>query len=90
VMNGPPALPVTDAILLEQLCDAVLLIARHGVTEKKAIHRSYRTLTQKLPQHVVLGTVLNAVPGKSSDFYEYYGYHSHTYGSEGWSNEAKA
>src|SRR5262249_27865631 len=32
VMDGPPALPVTDAIVLEQLCDAVLLVARHGVT----------------------------------------------------------
>lgn len=90
VMDGPPALPVTDAIVLEQLCDAVLLVARHGVTEKKVAHRSYRALTRQLPQHVVLGTVLNAVPGRSSDFYEYYGYRSHAYSTEGMANEAKA
>ena len=90
VIDGPPALPVTDAIVLEQLCDAVLLVARHGVTEKKVVHRSYRALTRQLPQHVVLGTVLNAVPGRSSDFYEYYGYRSRTYAAEGRGNEARA
>lgn len=90
VMDGPPALPVTDAIVLEQLCDAVLLVARHGVTEKKVIDRSYRILNRQLPRQVVLGTVLNAVPGRSSDFYEYYGYRSRTYAAEGGGNEAKA
>ena len=90
VMDGPPTLPVTDAVVLEQLSDAVLLVARHGVTEKKVIHRSYQALTRQLPQHVVLGTVLNAVPGRSSDFYEYYGYRSSTYSADGRVNEAKA
>lgn len=89
VMDGPPALPVTDAIVLEQLCDAVLLVARHGVTEKKVVQRSYRALTRQLPQHVVLGTVLNAVPGRSSDFYEYYGYRSRISAAEGRGNEAR-
>ncbi len=90
VMDGPPALPVTDAIVLEQLCDAVLLVARHGMTQKKVIHRSYRTLTRQLPKHVVLGTVLNAVPSRSSDFYEYYGYRSRIAAAEGRGNEARA
>lgn len=90
VIDGPPALPVTDAIVLEQVADAVLLVARHGVTEKKVIHRSYHSLARQLPQHAVLGTVLNGVPGRSSDFYEYYGYRSRARVSEGWANEAKA
>jgi capsular exopolysaccharide synthesis family protein len=90
VLDGPPVLPVTDAIVLEQQCDAVLLVARHGVTEKKAIHRSYRTVARQLPPHVALGMVLNAVPGRSSDFYEYYGYRSRIYAAEGLSHEARA
>lgn len=90
VMDGPPVLPVTDAVVLEQLCDAVLLVARHGVTEKKVVRRSYRALARQLPQHVVLGTVLNSVPGRSSDFYEYYGYRSRVYGAERMANEGKA
>ncbi len=90
VLDGPPVLPVTDAIVLEQQCDAVLLVARHGVTEKKAIHRSYRTVARQLPPHVALGMVLNAVPGRSSDFYEYYGYRSRIYAAEGLNHEARA
>jgi capsular exopolysaccharide synthesis family protein len=90
VLDGPPVLPVTDAVVLEQQCDAVLLVARHGVTEKKAIHRSYRTVARQLPPHVALGTVLNAVPGRSSDFYEYYGYRSRIYAAEGLNHEARA
>jgi Mrp family chromosome partitioning ATPase len=90
VLDGPPALPVTDAIVLEQMCDAVLLIARHGKTVKKAIHRSYRTLASQLPPHAVLGTILNAVPDRSADFYEYYGYRSHYSAENGSPNEARA
>jgi capsular exopolysaccharide synthesis family protein len=90
VIDGPPALPVTDAIVLEQMCDAVLLVARYGKTVKKAIHRSYLALARQLPHQVVLGTILNAVPGRSSDFYEYYGYRSRAYGADRRTNEASA
>jgi capsular exopolysaccharide synthesis family protein len=90
VLDGPPALPVTDAIVLEQMCDAVLLVARHGQTVKKAIYRSYQSLANQLPPHVVLGTILNAVPDRSSDFYEYYGYRSHYSAETGRPNEARA
>ncbi len=88
VMDGPPALPVTDAIVLEQLCDAVLLVTRHGVTEKKTIHRSFRAISRQLPPHTALGVVFNAVPSCSSDFYEYYGYRGQAYRAEGRANEA--
>jgi capsular exopolysaccharide synthesis family protein len=90
LIDGPPVLPVADAIVLEQLCDAVLMVARHGVTEKKAMQRSYRAITRQLPQGVALGTVLNAVPAHSSSFYEYYGYRSRSSGGEGWRNETHA
>lgn len=90
VLDGPPVLPVTDAVVLAQECDAVLLVSRHGFTEKKAIQRSYQAIGRQLPKQVVLGMVLNGVPGRSSDFYEYYGYRSHVYGPEGFGNEAQA
>lgn len=90
VLDGPPVLPVTDAIVLEQQCDAVLLVARHGLTEKKAMHRSCRTIARQLPTHVAFGIVLNAVPGRSSDFYEYYGYRGRIYAAEGQNHEARA
>jgi hypothetical protein len=34
--------------------------------------------------------VLNAVPGRSSDFYEYYGYRSRIHAAEGLNREARA
>jgi capsular exopolysaccharide synthesis family protein len=88
VMDGPPVLPVADAVVLEQLCDAVLLVARHGVTEKKAAHRSYQSITKQLPQGVAIGAVLNAVPERSSAFYEYYGYRNRKPSGERRRNEA--
>jgi succinoglycan biosynthesis transport protein ExoP len=83
VLDGPPVLPVTDAIVLSQLCDAVLMVARHEYTEKKTIQRGYQAMARQLPQHVVLGTILNAVPGRSEDFYDYYGYRTLEYGVKG-------
>lgn len=80
LLDGPPVLPVTDAIVLEQISDAVLLVARHGVTEKKAVQRSYRAITRQMPQKTALGTVLNVVPEHSSAFYDYYGYRSRSSG----------
>ncbi|HVW77088.1 MAG TPA: polysaccharide biosynthesis tyrosine autokinase [Alloacidobacterium sp.] len=73
VLDGPPILPVTDSVVLSRLCDAVLLVARHSATEKKAVQRSYQTLLRQLPEGVSLGTVLNAVPPTSSAFLDYYG-----------------
>ena len=89
VLDGPPILPVTDAVVLAQQCDAVLLIARHGCTDRKAVYRSYQTISRQLPQPAVLGTVLNAVPGRSTDFYEYYGYRSRVYRPAEGSHEAR-
>jgi polysaccharide biosynthesis transport protein len=83
VLDGPPVLPVTDAVVLSQQCDAVLMVARHEYTEKKAIQRGYQAITRQLPQHVTLGTILNAVPGRSVDFYDYYGYRTLEYGTKG-------
>lgn len=73
VLDGPPILPVTDSVVLSRLCDAVLLVARHRVTDKKAVQRSYQSLLRQLPEGIALGTVLNAVPATSSAFTDYYG-----------------
>ena len=81
LMDSPPVLPVIDAILLSQMSDAVVLVARHEFTAKQALQRSFRALSRQLPANVVLGTVLNAVSGDSREFYEYYGYSSEAYGA---------
>jgi capsular exopolysaccharide synthesis family protein len=90
VLDGPPVLPVTDAIVLSQRCDAVLLVSRYGQTERKALKRSYEALLRQAPCGVIVGAVLNAVPERSSDFYDYYGYRGYSYGAEKKHNEALA
>lgn len=81
LIDSPPVLPVIDAILLSQMSDAVVLVARHDFTARQALQRSFQALSRQLPPNVVLGTVLNAVSGDSREFYEYYGYSGEAYGA---------
>ena len=81
LLDSPPVLPVTDAVVLSQMADATLLVTRHGVTTRQAVQRSYQALRRQLPENAVLGVVLNAVCDESTDFYEYYGYRGSSYGT---------
>jgi capsular exopolysaccharide synthesis family protein len=83
VIDSPPVLPVTDAILLSQVSDATLLVVRHGTTPRHAVQRSFRSLRQQLPDKAILGVTLNAVPERSVDYGAYYGYQSDSYTSDG-------
>ena len=76
LLDSPPVLPVTDARILARMCDATLLVARHGFTSRQAVQRSYQLIHQQLPEHAVVGAVLNGVSAESTDYYEYYGYKS--------------
>jgi len=81
LLDSPPVLPVTDARVLSRMCDATLLVARHGFTSRQAIQRSHQLIQQQLPEHSVLAAVLNGVSAESADYYEYYGYKSSPYRS---------
>jgi Mrp family chromosome partitioning ATPase len=83
VMDSPPVLPVTDAVLLSQVSDATLLVARHGQTTRQALRRSAEALRKQQPGDAALGTVLNGVSPSSGDFYEYFGYQGGLYAEAG-------
>jgi succinoglycan biosynthesis transport protein ExoP len=83
VLDSPPVLPVTDAVLLSQVSDATLLVARHGQTTRQALKRSAEALRKQHPGHAALGMVLNAVSRDSGDFYEYFGYQGGLYADAG-------
>jgi succinoglycan biosynthesis transport protein ExoP len=74
VLDSPPVLPATDALVLAQMSDITLLIARHGFTPKQAIHRSFAILNDQIPETCLVRVVLNSVHPESYDFHEYYGY----------------
>ncbi len=83
VLDSPPVLPVTAAVLLSQVSDATLLVARHGQTTRQALKRSAEALRKQHPGHAALGMVLNAVSRDSGDFYEYFGYQGGLYADAG-------
>jgi succinoglycan biosynthesis transport protein ExoP len=83
VIDTPPTLSVTDAVVLSPRADATILVIRSGQTTKQALRRSRDILTQ-VNAHVA-GVLLNAVDLTSPDYYYYYEYqgkYSHYYQEE--------
>jgi capsular exopolysaccharide synthesis family protein len=70
IIDSPPMLTVTDAVLLSVSVDRVILVVRAGGTSKNALRRSCELLARVNAN--VLGVVLNAVDLKSPDHYHYY------------------
>lgn len=78
VIDGSPVLPVTDSVVLSGMVDFTLLVARHKLTERQSLDRSYRLLEAQAG-HQKIGVVLNAVRQTGGTYYEYYGYKSSSY-----------
>ncbi len=72
VVDTPPSLSVTDAVVLSQRADAVVLVIRSGQTTKQALRRSRDILARVNAK--VIGVLLNAVDLRSPDYYYYYEY----------------
>ncbi len=72
VIDTPPTLSVTDAVVLSQRMDAIILVIRSGHTTKQALRRA-RDILMQVNAHVT-GVLLNAVDLSSPDYYYYYEY----------------
>ena len=72
VLDTPPTLSVTDAVVLSPRADAVVLVIRSGQTTKQALRRSRDVLMQVNAK--ISGVLLNAVDLSSPDYYYYYEY----------------
>src|SRR5712692_6591404 len=72
VIDTPPTLPVTDAVVLSPRADATILVIRSGQTTKQALRRA-RDILMQVNAHVA-GVLLNAVDLTSPDYYYYYEY----------------
>ncbi len=70
VLDAPPVLPVTDAVLLAPHCDRTVLVARHGQTTPRAVERSLQVLRGAAP----VGVVLNAISADCNEYRQYFGY----------------
>ncbi|HEY6770715.1 MAG TPA: polysaccharide biosynthesis tyrosine autokinase [Candidatus Sulfotelmatobacter sp.] len=70
VIDTPPCLSVTDAVVLSPEADQIILVARSGETTKTALRRACNVLLQVNAR--VMGIVLNALNMHSPESY-YYG-----------------
>ena len=65
-VDTPPALSVTDAAILAQACDLVVLVARTKLTRRPALQRVSKLFARLRPR--VLGVILNGQEANSLDF----------------------
>jgi succinoglycan biosynthesis transport protein ExoP len=72
IVDTPPTLSVTDAVVMSTRADAVVLVIRSGQTTKQALRRARDILMQVNAR--VAGVLLNAVDLTSPDYYYYYEY----------------
>jgi capsular exopolysaccharide synthesis family protein len=82
IIDTPPCLSVTDAVVLSPEADRVILVARSGKTSKPALRRACDLLLQVNAR--VMGIVLNALDLHSGDayYYTYGGPDAHLYYDE--------
>ncbi|HEV3375033.1 MAG TPA: polysaccharide biosynthesis tyrosine autokinase [Candidatus Acidoferrum sp.] len=78
VIDSPPIMAATDAVILSVLADGVLLVVRSGETPKEAFTRTRDLLASVKCR--MLGVVLNAVDSSAPDYYYSYRYYPYSYG----------
>jgi polysaccharide biosynthesis transport protein len=78
VIDSPPIMAATDAVILSVQTDGVLLVVRSGETPKAAFTRT-RDLLRSVKCRI-LGVVLNAVDSSAPDYYYSYRYYPYSYG----------
>ncbi len=70
IIDTPPALSVTDPVLLSVEADSIILVIRSGKTTKDALRRAGELLWQVNAK--VMGIVVNGIDLGSPDHYYYY------------------
>ena len=67
-IDSPPAVPVSDAAMLAQDCDGVLLVVRSNSTPVDAARRA----RSEFADRNVVGVVLNGISSESAPYMQYY------------------
>jgi hypothetical protein len=84
IIDTPPVLPVTDAILIGRLVDGVVQVVMAGRTHRRDVQRTQSLITSGDIQ--VLGIVLNNLylGNRAYSYYyrRYYGYYGYGYGQK--------
>jgi len=78
VIDTPPVLAVTDAVVLSKSADGVLLVVRSAQTSEQSLLRA-RDLLLRVNARIA-GVLVNRANLHSSDYYDWYGYRGHRFG----------
>ncbi len=73
VIDTPPVLAVTDAVVSARVADVVVLVARSEKTRRQSLSRA-RDLLKKVHANIA-GVVVNDLSFNSVDYRQYYGYY---------------
>jgi protein-tyrosine kinase len=68
IIDSPPAVPVSDASLLANSCDGVLMVVRSNATPVEMARKA----RQEFPDKVLVGVVLNGTSGDAAAYSRYY------------------
>src|SRR6266567_2756914 len=79
VIDSPPVLPVTDAMILSTFVDGVAFVVESGVTARGAVARARKVLENVGAR--ILGLVLNKVDVRHNGHYGYYSQYYYSSGS---------
>ncbi|MBO9130033.1 CpsD/CapB family tyrosine-protein kinase [Bacillus sp. 165] len=71
IFDTPPVLAVTDAQVMANQCDSIVMVVRSGQTEKEQALKAKALLENAKGK--LLGVVLNDKKQKESEYYYYYG-----------------
>jgi succinoglycan biosynthesis transport protein ExoP len=77
VVDSPPILGFPEPLQMAASVDGVVMVAKAGETNRKAVGSAINTL-QRVRANIV-GLVLNSVTSDMSDSYRYYGYYGKYY-----------
>ncbi len=90
IFDTPPAMTVTDAVVLSGIVDGVIVTIRSGKTTKSTVKRCISQILTSRGE--ILGAVVNGVDiSRGSNYYHYYAhYYKYGYSSEKeWEEEEK-
>lgn len=73
LMDTPPVLPVTDALILSAIVDGVILVCEAGKTDQRTVKHA-QALLENVDAKIV-GMVLNKLPIKGDKYYQYFYYY---------------
>lgn len=72
IIDSPPLVPVTDAVILSTLVDGVLLVIKSAAVEREMVKAAKDSLINVRAR--IIGTVLNDVKSRDKGYYYQYKY----------------